>query len=92
MTEENGMGFSAPVELSSHSTTKSSRKKKSSYKEPVETVEETVEEEAVVVEEAPAPEPAPEPVVVKPWKPLVRPLKKSSGNSEPSRGEMRRTR
>ena len=92
MTEENGMGFDT-----SALTPKPSRKKRSSSSTPVEKVEEVsieeeIVEEAVVVEETPAPEPAPEPVVAKPWKPLVRPLKKSSGDTGPSRGEMRRTR
>ena len=96
MTEENGMGFSAPTESTTHSTTRSNRKRKSSSKVSKETEVKTVEE--VVEYEAPAPSaptpssPVEEPAPVKPWKPLVRPLRKSSGTTEPNRGEMRRTR
>ena len=101
MTEENGMGFETSTGFSNLST-KPSRKKKSSSKTPKETVAEVSAEKEVIEEvveyEAPAPSaptppsPVAAPAPVNPWKPLVRPLRKSSSTTEPNRGEMRRTR
>lgn len=107
MTEENSKGFETSLGFTALSA-KPSRKKKSSAKvsqekvEEVSVKEEVVEEvekvEEVVEYEPPAPSAPtpPSPVVApgpaKPWKPLVRPLKKTEGNQGISRSDMRRTR
>ena len=100
MTEENGMGFSAPTESDTHSTAKS-KKRKSSFKEAKETVvgvptevetgEEAVEYEPPAPSAPTPPSPVAAPAPAEPWKPLIRPMKKSEGSQGPNRSEMRRT-
>lgn len=93
MTEENTLNTEESLGFGSETTEKPRRRKRSTK---ATKVEEPMVEETELKE--PAEEPAPKPVieeptpVAKPWKPLVRPMKKKSGNNGPNRGEMRRAR
>ena len=101
MTEENTLNTEESLGFGSETAEKPRRRKRTTKVAKVEelTPDTVIEEptpEPVVEEPTPEPiveEPTPEPVpTAKPWKPLVRPLKKKSGNAGIYRGEMRRMR